>query len=55
MQGYLQLLIKSGLLEYVENERIYHTTDNGKRFLKMYGEVNIMVPKENMLTKVLQR
>jgi predicted transcriptional regulator len=52
---YLQLLLEQGLLEYVKEEKVYNTTDKGKRFLKMYKEVDGLVPRENMLTKVLQR
>ena len=56
LKEYLELLTDAGLLEYEEEERgTYHTTEKGKRFLKMYREVDAMVPKENMLTKVTTR
>jgi predicted transcriptional regulator len=55
LKEYLGLLTDQGLLERDEEKRMYNTTDKGKRFLKMYGEVDKLVPKENMLTKVLQR
>jgi predicted transcriptional regulator len=55
LKEYLQILMDSGLVEYVKEERTYHTTDKGRRFLKMYAEVDKMVPKENMLTKVLEK
>lgn len=50
LKEYLQVLTDGGLLEYVKEERTYNTTEKGKRFLKMYREVDAMVPKENMLT-----
>ena len=56
LKEYLELLIDAGLLEHQEEERTtYHTTEKGKRFLKMYREVDAMVPKENMLTKSSHR
>ena len=51
LKEYLGLLTDGGLLKYEDEERIYKTTDKGRRFLKMYKEVDAMVPKENMLTK----
>ena len=55
LKEYLNLLIDGGLLRYVEDERVYHTTEKGRRFLKMYREVDTMIPKENMLTKVTHK
>ena len=53
LKEYLELLIDAGLLEHQEEGRgTYHTTEKGQRFIKMYREVDAMVPKENMLTKV---
>jgi predicted transcriptional regulator len=37
LKAYLELLIDSGLLKY--SEGLYHTTENGKRFLKIYKEM----------------
>lgn len=55
LKEYLGLLTDAGLLEHAEKEREYHTTDKGKRFLRMYQEVDAMVPRDNMLTKVMPR
>lgn len=55
LKEYLGLLTDGGLLKYEDEERIYKTTDKGRRFLKMYKEVDAMVPKENMLTKSTYR
>jgi predicted transcriptional regulator len=55
LMEYVELLTEQGLLEYVKEENMYSTTDKGNRFLKIYGEMDKIVPKENMLTKVLQR
>ena len=55
LKEYLGLLTDGGLLKYEDEERIYKTTDKGRRFLKMYKEVDAMVPKENMLTKFMAR
>ena len=52
LNEYLELLTDQGLLEHNKEEKVYNTTDKGKRFLKMYAEVDKMVPKENMLTKI---
>ncbi|MEO9295620.1 MAG: winged helix-turn-helix domain-containing protein [Nitrososphaera sp.] len=55
LKEYLDLLIDAGLLEYAEEKRTYNTTEKGKRFLKIYREVDAMVPRENMLTKTTRR
>jgi predicted transcriptional regulator len=55
LEEYLELLTDAGLIEYVKEEKVYHTTDKGRRFLKMYREVDAMVPRENMLTKITHR
>jgi predicted transcriptional regulator len=52
LKEYLELLTDQGLLEHVKEEKIYSTTEKGRRFLKMYGEVDKLVPKANMLTKI---
>lgn len=51
LKEYLDLLLKGGLLLHEEGDRTYHTTDKGRRFLKMYREVDKMIPPNNMLTK----
>ena len=50
LKEYLGTLTDGGLLKYAEEERVYYTTEKGKRFIKMYREVDAMIPKENMLT-----
>lgn len=52
LKEYLELLTDQGLLEHNKEEKVYSTTDKGLRFLRMYAEVDKMVPKENMLTKI---
>lgn len=52
LKEYLAILTDGGLLEYAKEERAYNTTERGKRFIKIYREVDALVPKENMLTKV---
>ncbi len=40
--SYAQLkeyLIENGLLEYIEGEQVYKTTDKGNRFLKIYNQI----------------
>lgn len=49
---YLKALIDGGLLEYVDLDNVYVTTEKGKHFLKMYREVDSMVPKESIVIKV---
>lgn len=57
LKEYLELLIDNGLLETSEHDArtTFITTDKGKRFLKMYNEVDAMVPRENMLTKSMHQ
>ena len=55
LNEYLNVLSDGGLLEFSKEDRLYNTTEKGRRFLKMYREVDAMVPKENMLTKVMAR
>lgn len=43
LKEYLELLTESGLLEHLEEEREYHTTEKGKYFLKMYKEVGQLI------------
>ncbi|UVS70621.1 winged helix-turn-helix domain-containing protein [Nitrososphaera viennensis] len=48
LNEYLELLLSNGLLEYVPEQKMYHTTRKGKRFLDNYGEVGrALLPKEN--------
>ncbi|WP_415282282.1 winged helix-turn-helix domain-containing protein [Candidatus Nitrososphaera sp. FF02] len=43
LKEYLELLLDGGLLEYVEEEKEYYTTEKGKQFLKMYKDVGQMI------------
>jgi predicted transcriptional regulator len=48
LKDYLVLLTDSGLLDYTIDDRKYHTTERGRRFLKIYGEVgHAIAPKQN--------
>lgn len=51
LKEYMELLTEQGLLEQSERGNVYMTTEKGHRFLKLYKEIDSMVPKENMLTK----
>jgi predicted transcriptional regulator len=51
MKEYLALLLGNGMLEHIEEEKTFHTTERGKHFIKRYREFDAMVPKANMLTK----
>jgi predicted transcriptional regulator len=39
LKEYLGVLIENNLLEYIEGEQIYKTTDKGNRFLKIYNQI----------------
>ncbi len=39
LKEYLTVLVENGLLEYVEGEQIYRTTEKGNRFLKIYNQI----------------
>ena len=39
LKEYLSVLIENGLLEYIEGEQIYRTTEKGNRFLKIYNQI----------------
>lgn len=54
LKQYLDLLIENGLLQYNKDEKEYITTEEGKRFLKMYKEIGRMVPKESTLTNITE-
>jgi predicted transcriptional regulator len=43
LKEYLELLLDGGLLQYVEEEKEYYTTEKGRHFLKMYKEVGQMI------------
>ena len=39
LKEYLTVLMENGLLEYIEGEQIYRTTEKGNRFLKIYNQI----------------
>ena len=39
LKEYLTVLLENGLLEYIEGEQIYRTTEKGNRFLKIYNQI----------------
>ena len=39
LKEYLTVLIENGLLEYIEGEQNYRTTEKGNRFLKIYNQI----------------
>ncbi|HKZ60893.1 MAG TPA: winged helix-turn-helix domain-containing protein [Nitrososphaera sp.] len=53
LKEYLQLLTDSGLLQYSEKEREYHTTEKGKYFLKMYKDVGQTIYPQDSKRKKL--
>jgi predicted transcriptional regulator len=46
---YLVLLIKKGLLEYLDGERTFKTTDQGMNFLRIHNKVQELTP---LITKL---
>jgi predicted transcriptional regulator len=51
LNEYLEMLTDSGLLEYSEEERKYHTSQKGTHFLKIYKEIGqTLTPKESRTT-----
>jgi predicted transcriptional regulator len=40
LKEYLSNLTENGLLEYIETDRKYRTTEKGSKFLKIYGEMS---------------
>lgn len=43
LKEYLAVLEEKGLLEHIEIDREYRTTEKGKQFLKMYKDVGQMI------------
>jgi predicted transcriptional regulator len=41
---YLVLLIKKGLIEYLDRERTFKTTDKGMNFLRIHNKVQELSP-----------
>jgi predicted transcriptional regulator len=50
LKEYLELLQKSGVLEYMPEKRLYYTTERGRSFLRSYIEVGqLLYPKESKI------
>ena len=45
-------MTEAGLIRYAGEQKTFHITEKGTRFLNMYMEVDAMIPKTNMVTKV---
>ena len=43
LKEYLSVLVENDLLQYVEGEQVYKTTDKGNRFLKIYNQIGEFV------------
>jgi predicted transcriptional regulator len=43
LKGYLSLLLENGLIDYLEKERLYMTTEKGVRFLQAYNCIREIV------------
>jgi predicted transcriptional regulator len=48
---YLGLLIEKGLIEYLDGERIFKTTDKGMNFLRIHNIVQELSPLTTNLQK----
>jgi predicted transcriptional regulator len=46
---YLVLLIKKGLIEYLDGERTFKTTDKGMNFLRIHNRVQELSPPTTKL------
>jgi len=46
---YLVLLIKKGLIEYLDGERTFKTTEKGMNFLRIYNRVQELSPPTTKL------
>lgn len=53
LKEYLDVLMGNELLAYNEEEGKYLTTPRGMQYLTMYRTLDKMVPKNNMLTKII--
>ena len=53
LKEYLQILKEAGMVEMGERRKdtIYFANERGMKLLKMYVEIDKMVPRTNMLTK----
>jgi predicted transcriptional regulator len=51
LEDYLAILIRSGLLEYLEATHTYKTTERGLKFLKIYEKMEELVPETRLHEK----
>ena len=54
LKEYLELMTDSGLLDYSEEERKYHTTNKGRHFLKIYHQVGSAIAPKGRAAPVLE-
>lgn len=47
MKEYLQYLQESNLMEYESGSQTYRITDKGLQFLRAYGEISLLVSKDD--------
>jgi len=53
LKEYLILLLQTGLIEYIQGERSFRTTEKGMRFLHMFNQMGqLIVPKTDFTKKV---
>jgi len=43
LKEYLSIMTENGLLEYVEGEHIYKTTDRGNKFMRVYQHMDDLI------------
>ena len=46
LKEYLSVLVQNELLQYLEGEQVYKTTDKGNRFLELYNHIGQFVQPE---------
>ena len=55
LREYLTSMTMAGLIRYSgDEEKTYHITEKGTRFLEIYREIDSMIPEANMLTKIMK-
>jgi predicted transcriptional regulator len=47
LKEYLAILLENNLIEYLEGEQIFKTTDKGTRFLRLYNQVGELISASN--------
>ena len=53
LKEYLILLLQTGLIEYIQGERSFRTTEKGMRFLHMFNQMGqLIVPKTDFTKRV---